>query len=109
MYQIPSYVFLSPIEKNNIKIAQFDVASQRWAVLPNDTVVEYELPEKRVTCKVSKPEPIAYVQDRCADYPYVAWELRTVEEGVVFLDIELKRYMPVAEGEEKKRIMYFFS
>ena len=41
MYQIPKYVFLSPIDKNNIKIAQYDANVQKWTLLPSDTVVEY--------------------------------------------------------------------
>ena len=39
--------------------------------------------------------------------PYVAWELRCIEEGVANLDIELKRYQLPKEGEEKpNRLMY---
>ena len=74
-----------------MKIAQFDVASGRWNILPNDCILEYIEAEKKVICKVSKPEPIAFVENKCADYPYVAWELRTVEKGKILLDIELKR------------------
>ena len=39
MYQIPKYVFLDPIDRNDIKIAQYDLGTERWVILPNDTVV----------------------------------------------------------------------
>ena len=102
MYQIPKYVFLEPVSMKEMKIAQYDVAAEKWCLLPNDTVVEYDVAQKRVVCKISRPEPIAYVQSRNADFPYVAWELRSVEKGVVWLDLELKRYFLVPEGQEEK-------
>ena len=35
MYEIPSYIFMAPYNKNNIKIAQYDVSSAKWNILPN--------------------------------------------------------------------------
>jgi hypothetical protein len=76
-----------PYSKSNIKIGQYDVASQRWTILNNESITDYIEPEKRVICKISKPEPIALVEKKCSDYPYIAWELRTVEKGKVLLDL----------------------
>ena len=45
-------------------------------------------------CKVPRPEPVALVEYICADFPYKAWELRTVEPGKILLDFELKRTLP---------------
>ena len=73
MYEIPPYVFLAPYNKNNIKMAQYDVTAGKWNILPNDSILEYLEAERRVNCKVSKPEPVALVENKCADYPYVAW------------------------------------
>ena len=91
MYQIPKYVFLHTFDQSSLKLAQYDTSTSKWAPLPPDTIIEYEPKEKKATCRIYRPEPIAYIQDRCTDYPYVAWELRSVEEGVAHLDIELKR------------------
>jgi len=56
-----------------LKLAQYDASSGRWAPLPNDTVIEYDPKDKKAICRIYRPEPIAYIQDRCTDYPYVAW------------------------------------
>lgn len=77
---------MAPYTKSTIKIAQYDATTGRWSVLPNDNITEYMEQEKRVICRVSKPEPVALVENKCADYPYVAWELRSVEQGKVLLD-----------------------
>jgi hypothetical protein len=100
MYQIPSYVFLHTHDQASLKLAQYDTTSGKWAALPSDTIIEYDSKDKKVTCRIYRPEPIAYIQDRCTDYPYVAWELRSVEQGVAHLDLELKRHRLPREGNE---------
>jgi len=100
-YQIPSYVFLHTFDQSSLKLAQYDSSCNKWAPLPPDTIIEYDQKDKKATCRIYKPEPIAYIQDRVTDFPYVAWELRSIEDGVVNLDIELKRYQLPKEGEEK--------
>lgn len=91
-YQIPKYVFLHTFDQSTLRFAQFDFATNRWAMLPSDTVIEYDPTDKKATCRIFRPEPIAYVQERCTDYPYVAWELRSVEPAKAHLDIELRRW-----------------
>jgi hypothetical protein len=102
MYEIPSYVFLVPYTKATLKLAQYDMAASKWTILPNDSISEYLEQEKRVICRVSRPEPIALVENKCADYPYVAWELRTIDKGRVLLDLELQRYLPTLKEEEEE-------
>lgn len=75
-----------PYNKTNIKIGQYDVSSRKWTILNNENITDYIEHEKRVICRISKPEPIALVENKCADYPYIAWELRTVEKGKILLD-----------------------
>ena len=82
-----------------MKLAQYDASSGRWSPLPNDTVIEYDPKDKKAICRIYRPEPIAYIQDRCTDYPYVAWELRSIESGIAYLDIELKRFLLPKEGQ----------
>jgi len=72
-YQIPSHAFLHTFDQFSLKFAQYDATSNKWTILPNDTVQEYDSKQKKVVCKVSRPEPIAYIQDKCFDYPYVSW------------------------------------
>lgn len=106
MYQIPKYVFLHTWDQSSIKLAQYDSNTGKWAHLPPDTLIEYDPTDKKATCRIYKPEPIAYIQDRCTDYPYIAWELRSVDEAVAHLDIELRRYQLPKEGQHKERLMY---
>ncbi len=72
-YQIPPKVFLHTFDQNNLQFAQYDFSLNKWTTLPNDTVQEWDPIEKKVVLKVARPEPIAYIQSRCLDYPYVAW------------------------------------
>ena len=100
-------MFLHTFDQSSLKLAQYDSNTSKWAPLPPDTIIEYDPKDKKATCRIYKPEPIAYIQDRITDFPYVAWELRCIEEGVANLDIELKRYQLPKEGEEKpNRLMY---
>jgi len=73
MYQIPPHIFLGTFDQTSLRFAQYDVASNKWNLLPNDTVVEYDPADKKTTCRIHKPEPIAYIQNICTDFPYVAW------------------------------------
>ena len=73
MYQIPHYVFLHTFDQSSLKLAQFDSNNGKWAPLPPDTIIEYDSKDKKATCRIYKPEPIAYIQDRTTDYPYIAW------------------------------------
>ena len=73
MYQIPSYVFLSTYDQHSLRFAQYDPTTSKWNPLPNDTVVEYDAKEKKATCKLYRPDPIAFIQARITDYPYIAW------------------------------------
>lgn len=44
MYEIPKYVFMAPYKNGNkseLKIAQFDLTTQKWNILPNDSIMEY--------------------------------------------------------------------
>lgn len=103
-------MFLHTFDQASLKLAQFDTNTSKWLPLPPDTLIEYDPKDKKATCRVYRPEPIAYIQDRCTDYPYVAWELRSVEEGVAHLDIELKRFDLPNEGEtNSNRLMYILS
>ena len=105
-YQIPPKVFLHTFDQNNLQFAQYDFSLNKWTTLPNDTVQEWDPIEKKVVLKVARPEPIAYIQSRCLDYPYVAWELRTIKDDRVLLDIELNRELKKkTENEQSERLM----
>lgn len=41
-YQIPKYVFMVPYTKSTLKIAQYEAASAKWAILPNECITEYQ-------------------------------------------------------------------
>lgn len=84
-------MFLPTFDQSTLQFAQYDFSANKWTTLPYDTVQEYDPVEKKVVLRVARPEPIAYIQSRCLDYPYVAWELRTVKNDRVLLDIELAR------------------
>lgn len=42
MYQIHEGVFLGTFKQEMLQFAQYDIAQQKWNVLPNDTVQEYD-------------------------------------------------------------------
>lgn len=41
--------------------------------------------------RTNRLAPMAYLQDRCTDYPYTSWKLRCIEDEKAILDIEGKR------------------
>ena len=41
--------------------------------------------------------PMAMLQSRCTDYPFVDWKLRCVSEDVAMLDLKTKRLNLVFE------------
>lgn len=87
-YQLPDYVYLKTIDKNTIRVAGWDGA--KWAILPAETI-KYDAVGKSLEFQVSRPGSVAYVQDRCTDYPYVSWELRSVAKNKIQLDLKGKR------------------
>lgn len=48
-------------------------------------------------CAVMKFNPIAMLQSRITDYPYVSWDLRSVGPDVALLDLKTKRINLVFE------------
>lgn len=40
---------------------------------------------------MSKPGSVAYVQDRCTDFPYKSWQLRSVGPDTIHIDIVGRR------------------
>lgn len=107
MYEIPKYVFMVPYSKNTIKLGQFDASTGKWFLIPNEQITDYIENQKKVIFKIPKPEPVAFVENKCADYPYIAWELRTVEKGKILLDFQLARTIPNNNGEHEQ-FMYIF-
>lgn len=53
--------------------------------------VKYDPDKKLLTFSTSKLVPLAYVQERCVDYPYLSWKLRCVADNVAIVDIQGKR------------------
>ena len=91
-YQLPHYVFMAPYKygnKDRLKIAQYDTSAEKWNIIQANCI-KYDN-SYQVVCEVPRPEPIALVENICADFPYIAWELRTVEPGKVLIDFELGR------------------
>lgn len=88
-YQLPEYVYLRAIDKTSIKIAGWD--GTKWAILPLLEPVKVDSTTKTLEFQVSRPGSVAYVQDRCTDFPYVSWEMRSVKKDMVLLDLKGKR------------------
>jgi hypothetical protein len=46
---------------------------------------------RQLECKTTKLAPITYVIERCTDYPYKSWYLRSVGQSKALLDLVTKR------------------
>jgi hypothetical protein len=88
-YQLPEYVYLRAIDKTNIKIASWD--GTKWSLLNANEPVKMDSVNKSFEFQIGKPGSVAYVQDRCTDFPYVSWELRSIKPNVIHLDLKGKR------------------
>ena len=64
---------MAPYSKSTIKLAQYDTTINKWTIIPNENIIEYQEQQKRVIFRASKPEPVSFIENRCADYPYHAW------------------------------------
>lgn len=89
VYQLPEYAYLKAIDKTNIKIAGWD--GTKWSILPMNEPVKVDSTAKSFEFQIGRPGSVAYVQDRCTDFPYISWEMRSVRKDVVLLDLKGKR------------------
>jgi hypothetical protein len=88
-YQLPEYVYLRAIDKTSIKIAGWD--GTKWSILPANEPVKVDSTTKSFEFQVGRPGSVAYVQDRCTDFPYASWEMRSVKKDTVLVDLKGKR------------------
>ena len=53
--------------------------------------IKYDQEKKLFTFNTLKLSPFAYLVDRCTDYPYKGFQLRSVDQDKIVLDIIGKR------------------
>ncbi len=87
-YTLPDYVFLR--EQDPVRVGVWDEAEKEWSIELIDKL-EYDKTNRLLTFNTMKLAPIAFLQSRCTDYPYVNWKLRCVEDEMAILDIQTMR------------------
>ena len=59
--------------------------------------MKFDKGKRHLEFRVTKLAPLAFVVDRCIDYPYKTWYMRCVADGKAMLDLVTKRGLFVFE------------
>ncbi len=101
LIKLPEYVYID--DKDPLKVALWDTKAKSWTTEGIEEV-KYEKSLRRLEFRTTKLAPMAFVIDRCIDYPYKSWYIRCVAPGKALLDLVTKRGLFVFEitsGEVK--------
>lgn len=83
-YILPSYLYIH--EKDKPRVAVFD-KDKGWTSEHIDEL-KFDTEKKQLTFNTNRLAPIAYIQERCTDYPYQSFKLRCIEDDKAILDIQ---------------------
>lgn len=85
---LPDYVFIP--ENLPLKVGLWDSGAKTWVT---DGIEDVKLGKegRSLEFKTSRLAPMAFVVDRCIDFPYKSWYMRCTEEDKALLDIATKR------------------
>lgn len=96
VFRLPERIFMSN-DPTEVKIGVWDAEKKMWSIdcIAGDCKLK---PETRtIEFTTTKFSPIAMLQSRCTDYPYVNWWLRCVDPETCLLDLTTKRMKLIFE------------
>lgn len=96
VFRLPERIFMSN-DPTEVKIGVWDADKKMWSIdcIAGDCKLK---PETRtIEFTTTKFSPIAMLQSRCTDYPYVNWWLRCVDPETCLLDLTTKRMKLIFE------------
>ena len=101
LIKLPEYVYTD--ERDTLKVALWEQKIKAWTT---DGIEDVKLDrsKRHLEFRTTKLAPMAFVIDRCTDYPYVNWYMRCVGPDKALLDLMTKRGLLVFEitlGEVK--------
>jgi hypothetical protein len=99
---LPNYVFLP--EDLPLKAGLWDSNTKTWTTDNIEGEVKLGKEGRSLEFKTAKLAPLAFVVDRCIDFPYKGWYIRCTELDKALLDLVTKRERFVFEitpGEVK--------
>lgn len=88
LIKLPEYVFIG--EDDNLKVALWDTKANEWTV---EGIEEVKLDASKLYLefRTTRLAPLAFVIDRCIDYPYTSWYMRCTAIDKALLDLVTKR------------------
>lgn len=89
-FTLPSTIYMSE-ETTEVKIAIWDSARRQWSHDQTGEVAGFNFAERKIKFTTNKFDPMAMLQSRCTDYPYVSWKLRCTDNETALLDLQTKR------------------
>jgi len=93
-FHLPETVYMSE-DTAEVKIAIWDDNNKVWTHEHTGEVAAFNFEKRLIKFTTLKFAPMAMLQSRCTDYPYLGWRLRCIQGGkedpVALLDIETKR------------------
>lgn len=91
-FMLPEYVFVA--ESDDIRVGVWDEKEKAWSTAEIDDL-QLDKTSRKLEFTTKKLAQMAFLQSRCADYPYKRWKLRCVENQKAILNIETKRGIPL--------------
>ena len=89
-FTLAENIFMSE-DTAEVKIAIWDARQGAWSHEHTGEVAAFIFARMYIKFTTLKFAPMAMLQSRCTDYPYLGWKLRCIADDVALLDIETKR------------------
>eukprot|EP00826_Nyctotherus_ovalis_P052259 TRINITY_DN6602_c0_g1_i23.p2 TRINITY_DN6602_c0_g1~~TRINITY_DN6602_c0_g1_i23.p2 ORF type:complete len:256 (+),score=25.65 TRINITY_DN6602_c0_g1_i23:101-868(+) len=88
LIKLPNYVFVG--EEDTLKVALWDSKVNEWTTEGIEEV-KLDAAKLHLEFRTTRLAPLAFVVDRCIDYPYTSWYMRCTAVDKALLDLVTKR------------------
>jgi len=89
-FTLPDSIYMSE-DTAEVKIAIWDERQLCWSHEHTGEVAAFNFAERMIKFTTLKFAPMAMLQSRCTDYPYLGWKLRCTDNDIALLDIDTRR------------------
>jgi len=96
VFHLGESIYTAP-DLQTVKMAVWDEDKKCWSTDLIGGAQNFVKESRTINFTTTKFAPIAMLQNRCADYPYVDWKLRCIDTDIALLDLTTKRMKLVFE------------
>lgn len=77
-FTLPESIYMSE-DTAEVKIAIWDEVQNKWSHEHTGEVAAFNFAQRLIKFTTLKFAPMAMLQSRCTDYPYLSWKLRCID------------------------------